>query len=106
MYMYRVTCCWFFSLFSVVVKGMSTYDYVIRKRERENEREAAQQVTSREEEGGEREEEEERDGESREAGEEMDYHGRCWCLRRKVRRYTTQHVARVHVGGTLPGMHY
>ena len=76
---------------------MSTYDYVVRKREREIEREAAQQTTGREEEG----EEEERD---REAGEEMDYHGRCWCLRRKVRRYTTQHVA--HVLGTLPGMHY
>ena len=60
----------------------------------------AQQTASREGEGEEEvqeegKEEEERDRRPGETGEEMDYHGRCWCLRREVRHHTTQHVAHV-----------
>ena len=83
LYMYMYVCT---LIHNVVAKGLTTYDYIVLQRNKEKEREereererrAAQEVG--EEQGGGR-------GGGGEM-EERDHHGRCWCLRRKVRHQT------------------
>ena len=67
---------------NVVAKGLTTYDYIVLQRNKEKEREERERRAAQEageEQGG---------GGGGEEVEERDHHGRCWCLRRKVRHQT------------------
>ena len=71
---------------NVVAKGLTTYDYIVLQRNKEKEREEREERERRaaqeagEEQGG--------GGGGGGEMEERDHHGRCWCLRRKVRHQT------------------